>query len=310
MHLPPLNRYSKLAVSLVTILLFAYILIWLWQRQPKAPQEESASPIAQNVQEESISQDKKVQDLTPLDSQVLTKDQVQFSGKYLPNLLVVIYGSNFQAIVKASDKGEFVKEIELAQGLNQITVAALAADLQTAEQKFLTFWVTGDDEGDTVFAGVVKSIFDTLITVATPNGDRHIRTGTQTVTDVPKEENQAAGALAVKNIRIGDFAIGLGDSTDHDTILAKTLTIIRENKPQNTKQFVAGKIITNVRQSLFSAKDNQDGKIIELTLAKNSQIAQGENQGKIADIARDKTALIFYHPDGDKKIVDLVYLIP
>ena len=303
----PFKRLTKPLILLIFIAILISTMVWLWQRQPKVPLSElQSSPATGEAAAVKVEEELEI---IPGDSQVLTTGKVEFKGKYLPNLLLVIYSNNFQAIVKTDDRGEFAKEVELAQGLNQITAAVLDANLQTAEQKFLTLWVTDDDEGNTVFTGSVKSIFDTLITVLTPNGDRNIRTGTSTTIDIPKEENQAANTSAVKNIRIGDFAIGLGDATDRDTILAKTLTIERVNKPQNTKQFIASRTITNVRQNLFSAKDNQDGKIIELTLGKTSQIAIGENQGKSADITKDKTALVFYHPEKNQNIVDLVYLL-
>lgn len=281
-------------------------MFWLWQRQPKPQQAISflgKSP-------ESTFQAQKESDnlqISPQDNLVLTQNLVKFKGKAAADTFVTIYANNLQ-IVSSTKSGDFAKEVELANGLNLITLTIFNQKLEKGQEKQLTLFVTAESVGNTVFAGSVKSIFDTLVTIATPNGDRNIRTSKSTKIDVP-EEKQSTGA-AIKNIRVGDYAIALGDSQDKDTLVAQKLQIVRENKPQNSKQFVAGKIITNVRANLFSIKNQANDQIIELTLTKNSQVNIGENQGKTTDIIRDKTALIFYHPDGDKKIVDLVYLIP
>lgn len=296
----------KLGLSLIGLLLFALALLWLWQRQPKGQEQQT---IPRPASKEAILQKPESDlEISPSDSQVLTQGLVEFKGKAPANSMMAIYANAFQTIVKTGEKGEFAKEVELAQGLNQVTIATLAANLQTTEQKFLTLWVTTGDESNTVFAGSVKSIFDTLVTITTSNGDRNVRTSKSTKINVPKEE-QSTGS-DIKNIRVGDYAIALGNAQDKDTQVAASLQIIRDNKPQNTKVLAQVVIITSVKNNLFSAKKVAGGEVSEFSLVKQSKVEKDDSTLKITDITKDKTAFIFYHPEKNQNIVDLVFLLP
>lgn len=306
MHLPSLNRYSQLAVSLVIILLFAYILVWLWQRQPKGQREQT---IPQPASKEAILQKTEGDlEISPSDAQVLSPGPVKFKGKTLGAAYVAIYTNDFQTLTRADDEGEIEKEVQLTTGLNQVLLTTVSPDLTKYRQKSLNLFVASENLGNTVFAGSVKSIFDTLVTIATSNGDRNVRTSNSTKIDVPQEE-QSAGP-AIKNIRVGDYAIALGDSQDKDTQIAASLQIIRDNKPQNTEILTQVVIITNVKNNLFSAKKVTGSEISEFSLVKQSKVEKDDSTLKIIDITRDKNAFIFYHPENNQNIVDLVYLLP
>lgn len=299
-------KLIKLAIWLILATLFLYFLVWLWQRQPKGQQQQT---ISQPASKEALLQKPESDlEISPGDSQVLTTDPVKFRGKTLAAAYVAIYTNDSQNLARADDEGNFEKEVQLADGLNQVLVTIVSPDLTKYRQKSLTLFVASENLGNTVFAGSVKSIFDTLVTLATPNGDRNIRTSKSTKINVPKEE-QSAGP-AIKNIRVGDYAIALGDSQDKDTQVAASLQIIRDSKPQNTEKLVTAKIITNPRQNLFSVKNQADDQIIELTLTKTSQVTTGEQKADIAEITKDKTAFIFYHQEKNQNIVNLIYLIP
>lgn len=296
-----------LSLALIGLLLFAASLVWLWQRQPKSQQ---AISFLEESQESTPQAQKESNDLeiSPKDGLVLTQNLVKFKGKASADTFVTIYSNDFQTVTRATKSGDFEKEVELANGLNLITLAILNQKQELEQEKSLTLFVTEESVGNTVFAGSVKSIFDTLVTITTPNGDRSVRTSKSTKIDVPQEE-QSTGP-AIKNIRVGDYAIALGNAQDKDTQVATSLQIIRDDKPQNTKVLTKAVIITNVKNNLFSAKKVASGEIAEFSLAKQSKVEKDDSPLKITDITRDKNAFIFYHPEKNQNIVDLVFLLP
>ena len=291
------------------ILIFSTIglMYWLWQRQPRpkeleTTQKEATAAANQLLKQEFITE--------PSDFGVLTSGNVIVKGKTNPNDLVAIYSNNFQYVLKANTEGQFTKEVQLETGLNLINVTTLSTKDKTQNQT-LTLYFDKNTDNKNVFAGSVKNIFDTLLTLSTTAGERNARTAKSTDFDIPQDEDEKeATATGVKLVRIGDYAIALGNTTDSDTLLAQSVVILRDNKPQITEQFIRAKIISNVRQNLFSTKAEEDSKIIELTLAKTSKIQTDGKDGKTVDIAKDKNAFIFYYAESDKNIVDLIYLLP
>ncbi|OGD94126.1 hypothetical protein A2697_03925 [Candidatus Curtissbacteria bacterium RIFCSPHIGHO2_01_FULL_41_44] len=303
------NSTAKIAVFLILILFLTYALWWLWQRQPGPHRLVSPESVTTATQEARPAENQKDIQITPADGSVLKSSKVLLQGKFLPDDFVLIYSNAYQAIVKTDKTGNFESEITLNMGLNLVNLTTISGNLKEEGQKKFSFWLTKDeDAGKNFFTGTVKSIFDTLITLTSANGDKNIRTGKSTKLDIPEEDGtQAAG---IKNIRIGDFAIALGEASSRDTIIAQSLQIIRGDKPQNTRDFIIGKISANVRQDLFSVKNNKDGKLAEFALDKNSQITPSGQKAKITDIEKDKNAIVIYHKEDDKNIADLIYLIP
>lgn len=301
-----LKKFWKKIFSLIFIIIVALLIFWLWQRQPR-PVKIETSP-----EEASLSgkpAEKEPNWLTkPKDNQILAATLVDFQGQTTPGSFIIVYANTLQEVIKADRTGTFGKTIELPQGLNLINVIALSSKLEQEQRAQLTLFVQEKDSiGQTVFAGSVKSIFDTLITITTPAGDRHIRTTKSTDFQFPAEDQDATPSA--KSVRIGDFAIAQGDTSDPDTLLARRVEIIRLDKPTISEELVVSTILTSVRQNIFSIRDSAN-QIVELTLDNNSQISEDGKETTKTQIVKDKKALILYNQEEDKKIVDLIYLPP
>lgn len=309
----------KSTVFVFVAIAFIGSLTWLWQRQPKPPEfvEEATSGAVSGQQ---ITLDNLT--LKIADNTIVNSKKIKLEGITFTNELVAIYSNNFQDVLKSDKDGNFETAVTLNEGLNLLTIAIVTDDKEKQRQKSLTFYFAKDKTDATIiFAGSVKNIFDTLVTVTTLSGEKNIRTSKSTEFRIPDEEEQQSTESAVKNVRIGDYAIGLGNapenSKDTDTIIARSLEIIRENKPQNRINIARIKIISPVRQSIFSASvtsdvttNTLDKKVMELTLDKNSDVTLNNKQGKTTDITKDKNAIVFYHTEGNKNLIDLVYLLP
>src|SRR3990167_3713754 len=160
-----------------------------------------------------------------------------------------------------------------------------------------------------VYAGSVKSILDNLITLTTSTGEKSVKKETKTNLILPSPILSKKPAPAPdESIRIGDFAIALGEVKD-EILNAQDLEIIRENKPQITRKISIAKILTVAKAGKFSAKDTEANKILDFTLDKNSKILKNGQGAKDTDIAKDLNAIIVYQNEGDERLVDLVYLL-
>src|SRR3989344_7072916 len=307
-----INRFAKYIVILILVTSFAYAFYWLWQRQPKV----------QNIQtpkaaESNIIQTPESFKITPQDGSVLTSKKVKLTGEINPGYLA-IFSNDFQAVIKTDQIGKFSKEVDLTDGLNLFRLISFSDQLKQDREKSLVYLLAKDTkDGQTVFAGSVKTILDNLLTISTQNGQKNIRSTKDTNLALPKppagekNKNESTGS-AIQNIRVGDFLITQGDlpSGGKDEIIAKKIEVIREDKPQNNKKLMLGRILISPRQNLFSVKDLTTNEIIEFSLAKDTQIQQVEKEAKTEDISKNKNAFIIYHQDGDKNTVDLTYLLP
>lgn len=309
LQIPRLTVKSTLAI-IFTFSVF-YLVTWLWQRQPY-PATPEVTPLSEATS--SVAGQKSQQGLTLAlkNNQILQSPQLKVEGKADPDQLIAIYTNDYQAIAK-SIGGNFSTQITLSSGLNLIELSTISHDQSKTDRQVLTLYLEPKETGSTVvFAGSVKSIFDTLLTLTTPNGDKNVRTSKTTEIVIPEDEEESKNAT-VKNVRIGDWAIALGNPPEggaDDSLIAARIAILRKDKPQNNIRVARATIITSVVQNLFSVKNSADGKIIELSLARDSQIQIEGKDGKTADIVRDKTAIVFYHTEADKNLVDLIYLLP
>lgn len=287
---------------------------WLWQRQPKGAKEESAPTQSNQVQNPSAEKAKVQSNLKPQDASILTSAKTTFTGSVAPNSIVIIYSNSIQVTTKSDDKGNFQKDINLSAGLNLFNISVYSQNLDETDRKTLTLYLAKDKEvtGNTVYAGSVKSIFNNLITLTTTNGDKNVSAQNSTNFAFPKNvtDNSEATNSALSNIRVGDYMIALGKSEETDKITAQKITIIRDNKPQNSELISTVKLLTAPRQNLFSAKNEKDGKILEFTLNKDSSIETNGQTAKSTDIAKDKRAIVVSYSSNGDQIVDLITLIP
>jgi len=309
---PIINHIAKYLVILILAASFIFALYWLWQRQPKIQNQEVQTAInSQTIASEGKNPQKLK--LSPKDFSVLTSKKVKFEGTSTPNSYLAIFSNTSQAVVKTDTSGNSEKEIDLADGLNLVDLVTVTPDFQTKNKKSLTLLIAQDTkDGDTVYTGPVKTIFDTLITLTTTDGQKEIRASKTTAITLPKEDDKEKESIgsALRNIRIGDFAIVIGNLSKEDQLEAKKIEIIREAVPQNSRRLTVVKTLTAPRQNLFSAKNQQSGEIEEFTLGKTSQILVDGKEAKITDITKDKNTIIISHEEKGKQLIDLIYLLP
>ncbi len=294
----------KTVVLFLVLVAFVGVIIGLWQLQPK-PQ----TVLSEKSQAASLPPQEN-QSFEPKDGSVLTAKTVQLKGKTIPNSIVFIISNDSQLSTKTDSNGAFQKDVTLTPGLNLIDVISISADLSKDTQKSLSLYLAPDSSTGSVAAGIVKTTFDNVITLTTLNGQANIKVTPSSTITFPKDvASSASPSSGVADIRVGDYAIALGNTTS-DTTTAQKLTIIRDNKPQNSEQYAAAKILTAPKQNLFTAKTNKDSKILELTISKNSQFSDSGKDAKTDAVTKDKSAVIIYHTDGTKKLADLIYLLP
>ncbi|MBI2598724.1 hypothetical protein HYW40_00680 [Candidatus Curtissbacteria bacterium] len=299
------KKYKVYIVSFFSLSLFVAAILGLWQLQPQAPLQTVLSEKSQTSPLPPESQG-----FEPKDGSVTSDKTVKFKGKMLPDSLIFIISSDFQLTAKADASGAFEKEVTLSSGLNLIDIISVSGDLAKELRKSTALYLADDNTASAVAAGSVKTIFDNVITVSALNSQITVRTSSLTDIVFPQDAAQKESTESAKDIRVGDYLVALGDAKDADTIAAKKITIIRDNKPQNNEVLSSVKILTAPKLNLFTAKTNKDAKILELTLTKTTQGLLDGKEAQVTDIQKDKNAVIIYHEGGTKKIVDLVYLLP
>ncbi len=310
-----MNPKATIIILIIVCLLGASI-FWLWQRQPKVKSAQTSAQTTTQQSTDTTAQNDSLQITAPKNESIVTTSKTSINGKTQTASYVVIYSNSINTVVKSDKDGNFQTDINLTDGLNLISIQTITGDPQKRITKSLTIWSAKKDPGaSAVYAGSVKNIFDTVLTITTQNGDKTVNTSKSTQVNLPNgEEEQAikqATASANQKIRIGDFAIALGDpaqSGNKDTITGRSIQIIRDNKPQNNEDFVAGTTLTGVKLNLFSAKSVVDSKIWEFTLNKNTSIQLNGQDAKQDAVVKDKNAIIIFHKEDDKKVADLVYL--
>lgn len=314
---------SKIFLGIGSLALLIFLIVWLWQRQPSGPVQTVLSQ--QTKAQDSQKQPAADSMAKPQDNLVVATGKIKIRGKLNPNDYLVITSNLYNKIVKTEIDGSFNVEVTLQKDLNLIDYISLSSDLKKISVYPLTFYYSPDKKFKSVQSGSVKSIFDTLLTLSTPNGEINVRTSTSTELDIPKlEEDQTAESTgaALRSIRVGDYAISLGENSDQNTQNSGSLTIIRQNIPQNNTRTVTAQIASIPKQNKFTAKNLSDSKVIDLTLSKTTQV-QTENvtpppspvakttpNTLTSQITKDKNAIIIYHEEADINLIDLIYLLP
>lgn len=297
--------------KLVLIILFASAFValaaWLWTLQPTTTSKNVLSEKNSIVQTPEVSSS-----IQPSDFSVLATTAIKLKGKANPGQIIAIASTNSKIIIKADAGGNFEQSLTLDKGLNLVKITKISADLKNTEEQTLTYDVNTDTAASIVFAGSVKTIFDTLITVTTAGGEKSIRAGKSTSIDVPIEENEgeATPSTAMDSIRIGDYAVALGNFPDEkgqtDTVVAQKIIIIRGEKPQNNSSAIVVKTQTGAQEETLSVKNSKD-ETIELILDKNTTFTIAGKEADAEGITKDKGAIIIYHQEDEDNILDAIY---
>ena len=293
---------------LLIVCAFTYAIWWLWQRQPKIQTEQKKQTSMEQIKPSQNAGFVK----NPKDLQVLASGKIDIAGKVDGETYIVIVSNSTSAIGKSAKDGEFKIPIELSEELNLLDIQVFDNNLnaQGAEEK--TLFVAQKEtlpQNWQVYAGSVKSILDNLITLNTQTGEKNVKKDTKTNLILPSPpSSKKQKPTPDESIRIGDFAIALGEVKE-EILNAQNLEIIRENKPQITKKILIAKILTVPKANKFNAKDNEANRILDFTLDKNSKILKNGQSVNDTDIQKDLNAIIVYQDKDEKSLVDLVYLL-
>ena len=302
------KKIGKLILIVILLLAFIYSIYWLWQRQPKPAQIKQET--TNQVQTPKPQKAGFVQ--VPKDSQILSSGKIEISGKVDSEAYIVVVSNSTSAIGRSEKSGEFKIPIELARGLNLLDIQVFNNNLSAIGSEQKPVYVAEGEplpQNWEVYAGSVKSILDNLITLTTSTGEKSVKKETKTNLILPSPILSKKPAPAPdESIRIGDFAIALGEVKD-EILNAQDLEIIRENKPQITRKISIAKILTVAKAGKFSAKDTEANKILDFTLGKNSTVIKNGQSAKDTDIQKDSNAIIVYQDEDDERLADFVYLL-
>lgn len=309
---------TRLVLALIFTGSLIFSIIWLWQRQPKAPKDAIKS-ITNVVTGKNDSQDQNTQ--TPFslnipDSKVLDSAKINVNGKASANSLILIYSNSHDYQAAVSPQGEFDVDLDLDKNLNLINFVELDKDFKEIQAHIFTFYLQDKDaqkKTGLIYAGTVKNIFNNLITVLTANGDKKVKTESVTQLNFPKSNLKPSPKTTDQpdksDIRVGDYIIALGNTSSQSELKASIIDIVRENKPDIVKKYAAGIILSPVKSKIFSAKNIKDSGLLEFKLDKNSQVFQDSKKADEKAISKDKKAICFYNASKENLITS-IYLLP
>jgi hypothetical protein len=245
------------------------------------------------------------------DSKVLQQKKLQLQGQVPPNSLVVIYSNSANAIVKSDQMGSFTSSVNLISGLNLISISVLGPDYKEVAAKNLTYYQDSTDTTNTtVYAGLVKSIFENTITLTTQSGEMPIKKSGSTQVNIPKLPGLESQPQD-QDVRVGDYMIALGKTVTNGQLEAKSINILRDNKPQNQTHFAVVKILSSFSRNTFSAQQNGQSNIVKITTNSDTSYTDQDKQADAKAVTKDRSAIVIFHEDAKANdIADLVYLLP
>jgi len=296
------SAIKPVLIALIILTLAGSFIYWLWQRQPQNEITENLS-ISQE-EADSIEIEPVVSELIPPNAVVLDSTSITFQGKTQANFYIVVSSNTTLGITQADEKGQFELEAELIDGLSLVDIYILDTNLIEKEIISRTLYVSEESSASRVLAGPVKGIFDNIITITSIEGEQTIRQKSSTDVIFPESEDEG------NDIRVGDYLIALGSVENEKDFDAQTIEIIRSDKPQNLEKYVAGTLLSGVKENIFSIRNQQDSDIVELTLNDDSTLTLSGDEAETEDIIKDSLAIILYYREKGENITDLVFLLP
>ena len=114
-----------------------------------------------------------------------------------------------------------------------------------------------------------------------------------------------------QDVRVGDYMIALGKSVTNGQMEAKSINILRDNKPQNQTRFAVVRILSGLSKNTFSAQQNGQSNIVKIATTNDTSYFDQDNEVDIKAVTKDKSAIIIFHKDAKANdVADLVYLLP
>lgn len=302
----------KVAIAVVVLVIAVPLIIyWLWQRQPRGMTltQELLTPASQNQNAtNSAVQSVKV---AIEDNKVIQQKKLQLQGQVPPGSLVIIYSGTADAILKSDHTGNFSKSIDLINGLNLIAISVLGPDYKEIAVKNLTYYLDpGSTTNTIVYAGLVKSIFENTITLTTQSSDMPIQKSGSTQVNIPTLPGVQTQPQD-QDVRVGDYMIALGKTVTSNQLEAKSINIIRDNKPQNQTHYAVVKILSSLSRNTFSAQQNGQSNIVKIAVNSDTSYSDQDKQVDAKAVAKDRSAIVIFHEDAKANdVADLVYLLP
>lgn len=312
-----MRSFVKLLIVFLFVSLLIFVIYWLWQRQPKAvnnpiqsitnivtgknnSEQEVANPFSLNI----------------TDFQVTDSGTLKITGTVNPNSYVLIFSNSKDQMVLANEAGNFETNFELNKNLNLASIVEVDKDFNISKQQALTLYLLEKNspiKATTVYAGSVKSIFNSVVTLTTASGEKKVKSDSQTIVNLPKSQSPTPKAKQSPqpektDIRVGDYIVVLGNSSQDTELKAISVDIIRENKPEITKKYALAVVSSVVKNKLFAVKNLKDSSIVEFKLDKNSQILSESKKTDEKAIIKDRKVIIFYRDDKEN-IVASLYLL-
>jgi len=298
------SAFKPALLGLIAIVLVGSLTYWLWQRQPNPDKSQSQTEAPKETIQEKI--DESQLEITPSSGSVLSENTVTFQGKTQPNNYIVLSSNNTLGITQANENGGFEIEAELVNGLSLIDVISVDENLVEQQSLSLSLFVDPDTNASTAISGSVKGILDNIITITTTKGEQTIRQKSSTELILPESEKGDEG----NDIRVGDYLIALGAIENEKDFNATSIEIIREDKPQNSEKYVAGTILSNVKEDIFSFRNQKDSGIFEFTLSDDTTISLNGDNAEAEKIVKGKKAIVIYFTEKSANTPDLIYLLP
>jgi len=280
------------------VIFFSY---WLWQRQPK---KTTPQPETKVTQDEIIKSDDEniVVKTTPEDGAIVDNNALPLTIKTSAQNYFAVSATADNPITKTDDKGQAKVDLKLSDGLNIVKVTVFNRGFSKTFDKQIAIYLKPakkNVDAKILAAGTVKNLFEDVVTITTFAGDKNIKTkGAKVASPSPSPVSKSKSLLV------------LGNPASSDQIEATSIEIFRDNKPQLTKEVSIVKILSKVKDNSFSVKVEKGNNIEEFSLPKDPAISKDGQKGTADDIQKDKKAIIISHPQDNKKIVDLVYLLP
>ncbi len=315
-----MKGFVKPILALIFVTLIVFLIYWLWQRQPKTTKTQISQTTISTVSEKNTNEKIKPNSfsLNIKDGQVFDISKIKISGQGPPNSRLLIISNTFDNLLNIDEKGNFETDIVLDKNLNFVNITLLDKNLKFSQKQIIALYVkdkTSDAKKGMVLSGSVKNIFDNAITLSSTSGDKKIKKNNQTqislslssLAVLPK--NKQASNLKESDIRVGDYIIVLSSNTIETEILADSIEIVRENKPEITKIYANVKIASVVKNKTFSTQSLENNNPLNFVLDKNSKIYIDSKKSDEKAITKEKKALIFY-TSGNDNIVSSIYILP
>lgn len=248
----------------------------------------------------------------PENESVISESPVGVSGITKPSSWVVISGESGDQIVQSESSGEFVGELELKAGINQIKIAAFDVKGASEEENFIVVFSTefakisenlgtprpSANESDIrekvlkkveevlknpkSYLGTVTEVSENTLQIKTASGEiKQAAINTENITVI--QTGKTNKEIKFADIAIGDFIVAMGYRNGNG-VLDTLRILITSPLAENPRKIFIGKVVAVGKKDAdikFLGKDES----VKFTPIANSKI-------KVSDLEVDNTVII------------------